>query len=126
MASNGSVTNLRRHLFIKHDHAAAAYNSQMNQITEKGAKVKTTQSGLSKSRQKELNQAVIDCIIDDMLPFTAFTKPGMLNLIKTFDARYQPPSRFTVASRVGDAYYKYIDHVKVGVRKSKENASSDR
>ena len=73
MASNGSVTNLRRHLFIKHDHAAAAYNSQMNQITEKGAKVKITQAALSKSRQKELNPAVVDCIIDDMLPFTAFT-----------------------------------------------------
>jgi hypothetical protein len=98
----------------------------MNQVTEKGAKVKTTQSGLPKSRQKELNQAIVDCVIDDMLPFTAFAKPGMLNLIKTFDARYQPPSRFTIASRVGNAYYTYIDQVKVSVRGSAENTSSER
>ena len=68
---------------------------------------------LSKSRQKQLNKAVVDCIIDDSLPFTAFTKPGMMNLLKTFDSRYRPPSRFTIASRVGEAYYQYVAQVKV-------------
>ena len=40
-------------------------------------------------------------------------KADMLNLIKTFDSRYEPPSQFTIASRVGDIYRQYADQVKV-------------
>ena len=72
-----------------------------------------TEPILSKARRRELDQAVIDCIIDDSLPFTSFSKPGMVNLIRTLDSRYRPPSRFTIASRVGDEYYKYVGQVKV-------------
>ncbi|CAF4013562.1 unnamed protein product [Rotaria magnacalcarata] len=50
-------------------------------------------------RQKQLDEAIVDCIIDDSLPFTMFTKLGMINLLKSFEPRYEPPSRFTIASR---------------------------
>jgi hypothetical protein len=35
MAYNGSATNLRRHLFVKHDITAAVYDSQLAQIKQK-------------------------------------------------------------------------------------------
>lgn len=114
MAYNGSVTNLRRHLFTKHDISAAAYNSQLLQIKQpKTVELNKISTTLPKLRQKELDKAIVDCIIDDSLPFTTFTKPGMMNLLKTFDSRYKPPSRFTIASRVDKIYHKYVDDVKV-------------
>jgi hypothetical protein len=114
MAYNGSVTNLRRHLFIKHDIAATAYDSQLAQIKQKsGLSNDASTAILPKTRQKQLDKAVLDCIIDDSLPFTTFMRPGMVNLLQTFEPQYKPPSRFTIASRVGDTYHKYVDQVKV-------------
>ena len=68
---------------------------------------------ISKTRQKQLDKTTTDCIIDDSLSFTTFIEVGMLNLIKTFDSQYEPPSQFTIASRVGDIYRQYVDQVKV-------------
>jgi hypothetical protein len=113
MAYNGSATNLRRHLFIKHDITAAVYDSQLFQIKQKPTVSNDMSTALPKNRKKQLDQAVVDCIIDNSLPFTTFMKPGMINLLKTFDPRYEPPSRFTIASQVDDAYHKYVDEVKV-------------
>jgi hypothetical protein len=113
MAYNGSATNLRRHLFAKHDIAAAAYDSQLVQIKQKPIPSNDGLPILPKSRRTQLDKAIVDCIIDDSLAFTMFTKSGMINLLQTFDSRYEPPSRFTVASRVGDAYHSYIEQVKV-------------
>ncbi|CAF3053233.1 unnamed protein product [Rotaria sp. Silwood2] len=113
VANNGSATNLRRHLFAKHDITAAVYDSQLAEIKPKPAPKNDTTTTLSKTRTKELDKAIVDCIIDDSLPFTTFMKSGMVNLLKTFDSRYEPPSRFTIASRVGDAYHEYIDQVQV-------------
>ncbi|CAF1408103.1 unnamed protein product, partial [Rotaria sp. Silwood1] len=112
MAYNGSATNLRRHLFIKHDIAAAIYDSQLSQMKQKPAVSNDMSTPLPKIRQKQLDKAIVDCIIDDSLPFTTFTKSGMINLLKTFDPRYEPPSRFTIVSRVDDIYHKYVDEVK--------------
>ena len=64
-------------------------------------------------RKQQLDKAIVDCIIDDSLPFTTFMKSGMANLLKTFDSEYEPPSRFTIASQVGDVYFEYVDRVKV-------------
>ena len=120
MASNGSATNLRRHLFVKHDIAAAAYNSQLAQIKQKRAIPNDNSTPIPKTRQQQLNKALIDCIIDDSLPFTTFMKLGMVNLIKTFDSRYDPSSWFTITSRVVDIYHDYVDQVKVSWRLVKE------
>jgi hypothetical protein len=113
MAYNGSATNLRRHLFVKHDITAAVYDSQLAQIKQKPVVSNDMSTTLPKIRQKELDKAIVDCIIDDSLPFTTFMKSGMINLLKTFDPRYGPPSRFTIASRVHDIYHKYVEEVKV-------------
>ncbi|CAF3687586.1 unnamed protein product [Rotaria socialis] len=78
MAYNGSATNLRRHLFIKHDIAAAVYDSQLLQIKQKKPDVSNdVLPTLPKIRQKQLDKAIVDCVIDDSLPFTTFTKSGM-------------------------------------------------
>jgi hypothetical protein len=114
MANNGSVTNLRRHLCIMHDVAAVAYDSQLVQIKQKPALLNAVVPAiLPQPRQKQLDKAILDCIIDDSLPFTTFMRPGMANLVKTFEPQYEPPSRFTIASRIGDAYHKYVNQVKV-------------
>ncbi|CAF1203356.1 unnamed protein product [Adineta steineri] len=62
-----------------------------------------------KACRKELDKTILVCIIDVSLPFTTFTKSGMINLLQTFDSRYDPPNRFTIASRVGDAYHDYME-----------------
>ncbi|CAF4382551.1 unnamed protein product [Rotaria sp. Silwood2] len=111
MAYNGSATNLRRHLFIKHDIAAAIYNSQLSQIKQKSAVANDMPANLPKIRQKQLNKAIFDCIIDDSLPFTTFMKSGMIKLLKTFEPQYEPPSRFTIASQVDKIYHKYVDEI---------------
>jgi hypothetical protein len=113
MAYHDSITNLRRHLFTKHNVIDAAYDSQVEQIKQQSARPDDFLTTLPKVRQKQLDEAIVDCIIDDSLPFTTFMKPGMMNLIKTFDSRYKPPSRFTIASRVDDTYHKYVEQVKV-------------
>jgi len=113
MAYRGSTTNLRRHLFAKHGVIEAAYDSQVTQIKQQSAQHDDFLATLPKTRRKQLDQAIVDCIIDDSLPFTTFMKPGMMNLIQTFDSRYKPPSRFTIASRIEDAYHEYVNQVKV-------------
>ncbi|CAF4210816.1 unnamed protein product, partial [Adineta steineri] len=110
-AYDDSATNLRRHLFAKHGIAAAAYASQIIQIKKTPIQLNNDLPILSKARRKEFDKAILDCIIDDSLPFTTFTKSGMINLLKTFDPRYDPPSRFTIASRVGDAYHDYMEQI---------------
>lgn len=125
MAYNGSATNLRRHLFAKHNITAAAYESQLAQLKRKPDPMYTSMPSLSRARRKELDEAIVDCVIDDALPFTAFSKPGMLNLIRTFDSRYEPPSRFTIASRLTDTYHAYVDEVKVSPRLSRLTSWSD-
>jgi hypothetical protein len=113
VAYNGSATNLRRHLFAIHDITAAVYDSQLAQIKQKPTLPNDVPTTLSKTRKKQLDKAIVDCVIDDSLPFTTFMKPGMINLLETFDSRYEPPSRFTIASRVGTTYHQYVDQVKV-------------
>ncbi|CAF4032008.1 unnamed protein product, partial [Rotaria sordida] len=118
MAYNGSVTNLRRHLFIKHNVAAAIYDSQLSQIKQKSTVSNDIPTTLPKIRQEQLDKAIVDCIIDDSLPFTTFMKSGMINLLKTFDSRYEPPSRFTIASQVDKIYHKYVVDVKALLKRA--------
>ncbi|CAF4226020.1 unnamed protein product, partial [Rotaria sordida] len=118
MAYNGSVTNLRRHLFIKHNVAAAIYDSQLSQIKQKSTVSNDIPTTLPKIRQEQLDKAIVDCIIDDSLPFTTFMKSGMINLLKTFDPRYEPPSRFTIASQVDKIYHKYVVDVKALLKRA--------
>ena len=113
MTCNGSATNLRRHLFVKHDIVGAVYNSQLAQIKQQSAQPSDSSTTLSKDRKKQMDQAIIGYIIDDSLPFTTFMRPRMINLIRIIDPRYEPSSRFSIASRVKDAYNKYVDQVKV-------------
>lgn len=86
----------------------AAYDSQLIQINKKFVSKKDTEQALPDEGKKELDEAVMNAIINDGLPFTTFSKPGILNLIHTFESWYQPPSRTTIASRIANAYYEYM------------------
>ena len=88
-------------------------DSQLAQIKQKPVLSNDMLTTLPKIRQNQLHTAIVDCIIDDSLPFTTFIKFRMLSLLKTFDSRYEPPSRFTISYRLGDIYHKYADEVKV-------------
>jgi len=98
---------------VRHDVTSCAYDSQLAQIKQKPAVLNDISTSLPTIRKKELDKAIVDCIIDDSLPFTTFMKQGMINLLKTFEPRYEPPSRFTIANRVNDIYQTYINQVKV-------------
>lgn len=96
-----------------HDVVGAAYDSQIAQIKPQPPQPDNSLPNLSKARKKQLDQAIIDCIIDDSLAFTTFSKSGMLNLLRTFDSRYKPPSRFTISSQINDVYHTYVQELKV-------------
>jgi hypothetical protein len=111
-ASEGQASNLRRHLWSEHGLADAAFKSQMIQST-RVTRDNPSLPPLSKVRREQLDTALLNCIVDDGLPFTTFSKPGMANLLTTFEPNYRPPDRHTLSDRVTDIYEAYISDLKV-------------
>jgi len=51
----------------------------------------------SSSRWRALTDSVCYCLAKDMLPFDAVTDPGFRHMLHTFEPRYIPPDRTTIA-----------------------------
>lgn len=58
-------------------------------------------------RIKELDEALVNCVIEDARPFGDFSKPGMVNFLKIALPGYTPPERHTVTIRLAKKYKKY-------------------
>ena len=53
----------------------------------------------------EIDEAVINCIIQDGRPFNDFHKPGMQHLLNILAPLYKPPHRKIIAKRLRKKYY---------------------
>lgn len=65
---------------------------------------------------KEINQALIHCIIKDSRPFCDFSKPGMMHFLSVVLPGYKPPHRRTIERNIQRVYKSYkkklIDYLK--------------
>jgi len=56
------------------------------------------------SKLAELDEAVVDCIIEDSRPFGDFSKPGLKKFINNAIPGYSAPSRFTIKRKINEKY----------------------
>ena len=49
-----------------------------------------------------LDEAVVDCIIEDSRPFGDFSKPGMKKFLNKAIPGYSAPSRFTIKRKINE------------------------
>ena len=111
LAKHGNTSNLLAHLRTSHpalhSKAKAAMDAKGKQPARKATPAPTTSSQLTLqesitmaqayerkgAKWKELTDAVTYFIAKDSLPVYTVEKSGLKRLMKTFDARYQLPSR---------------------------------
>ena len=62
---------------------------------------------ISPSRIRELNKALIDCIIRDKRPIDDFHKPGMLEFLNVLVPGYKPPEIHVIAKEISRRLKKY-------------------
>lgn len=95
-----SDSNLRLHLGTVHGLQHFLFPSQRKSIASQNQVV-------SNERRAELNQAAINCIIDDALPFGAFRRRGMREFLLTAVPGYIGPDRRTVKRHTSVIYKKH-------------------
>lgn len=106
-AKHGNTSNLLSHLRIHHGKLHAEVTAAMKRGKQPAEPVRlpTNQPTLAKvvettqpydrkgKKWKELTDSVTFCLAKDGLPLYSVEKPGFKHLLKTFDSRYQVPSR---------------------------------
>ncbi|MBY0580649.1 MAG: hypothetical protein K2P53_03070 [Rickettsiales bacterium] len=100
----GPAPNLRKHIFHVHKKPEYLYDSQKKMFA---------QDQLVETQNKdEIDEAVINCIVQDGRPFNDFHKPGMQLLLNVLAPLYKPPHRKTIANRLRKKYYQYKNDLK--------------
>ncbi|CAF2180976.1 unnamed protein product [Rotaria magnacalcarata] len=100
-----SDTNLRSHLGKMHQMIEFLYPSQKNQIQPKSKLI-------SIDEKKKLDEAAIEAIVQDSLPFNHFQKSGMKIFLSVIKYGYQGPNRKTVRKRLGILYQQHRAFIK--------------
>lgn len=108
-----SDSNLRSHLGKVHNMREFLYPSQLPISRRKDALIPAEE-------KKKLNEAAINAIVRDALPFNHFKKPGMLKFLSTIKPGYKGPHRKTVRKRLEKLYWKR----RQTIRKILSNVSS--
>jgi len=101
---NGSLrsdTNLRSHLGKIHKKEEYLYPSQRKAQDPK------TNEPVSKETAQKLNEAILECIIEDSRPFGDFRKPGMRNFLKEFWPGFVPWHQKTISNKLRKKYTNY-------------------
>ena len=78
---------------------------------ESHKKITIKQSEISPSRKNEIDQAIIDCVIEDGRPFGDFSKPGMLKLLAVVVPGYKPQARQTINRQLSKRYKIYRERL---------------
>lgn len=132
---NGIDSGLRKHLGSVHDMERYLYKSQQNQKKQQEspdppeddttAENTTCRLVFTREIKKELDDAVLNCIIEDGRSFNDFRKPGMKKFLKLAIPGYKAPHRVTIARRVRTSYrthrnklkkvLQHIDHISLTV-----------
>ncbi len=77
-ANNNAENNLRKHLGSKsHNLEQHLFKSQKSKSKSKDQ----NQNQIPSQRVKELDEALVNCIIEDARPFGDFSKPGMVKFL---------------------------------------------
>lgn len=94
---------------LKEEEEDIEMNSQDDQdVTSNEDESKNTHPNvISPSRIKELNKALIDCIIRDKRPIDDFHKPGMLKFLNALIPGYKPPEIHVIAKEISRILKKY-------------------
>lgn len=94
-----STSNLRTHLYYKHDYSIdILFPSQQKTILE--GKNKEKQVNISRDEKLELNELVYDCVIEDSRTFLDFRKRGISRIFDKLKPGYKPPCRQTIAKHL--------------------------
>lgn len=88
-----SDTNIRNHLGKVHNKAEFLYPSQKSNYQPKARSINIEE-------KKIIDQAAIDAIVKDSLPFNHFQKTGMKNFLSIIKPGYQGVNRKTVRNRL--------------------------
>ena len=92
--NENSDTDLRSHLGKTHHMIEFLYPSQQKQYQPKS-------KSISNEEKKLLDEAAIEAIVQDGLPFNHFQKTGMKKFLAVIKDGYKGPHRKTVRRRLG-------------------------
>lgn len=106
--SDRSDTNLRSHLFYRHNKHDLLYESQKEQKP-----IKDVSNKIDTDKKILIDKKLVESIIKDARPFGDFKKRGMLEFLKELSPNYKPLSRQTVAKRLKKNYKEYITNLKL-------------
>jgi hypothetical protein len=101
LKSSTGDANLRKHLWHRHKNSDYLYPSQFKKL------VKKQDQPITPARKKELDDAIINCIIQDSRTFNDFSKPGMKEFLNKVLPNYKPPHRTTIAKKMKTKYTQY-------------------
>ena len=99
--SNTGDGNLRKHLWHVHHDPDYLYPSQYKRL------VKNSVQSITPARKKELDEAIVNCIIQDSRTFNDFSKPGMREFLNKVVPNYTPPHRTTISKKLKTKYSEY-------------------
>ena len=76
--------------------------------SQRKSKEKKESRLISPEKEKEIDKALADCVIEDVLPFGTFQKSGMLKVPNLLEPGYIPQKRQTVSKQLSKRYKEYI------------------
>lgn len=107
---NGRGTaNLRSHLLF---HGLKDYAFQSQQDQRISSKVTTSVAPLPLARKREIDDALIRCIVQASLPYQLFNQSALIQFLQTLVPGYKPPDRHTISHYVVDQYYEHVHDLK--------------
>jgi hypothetical protein len=80
--------------------------------SQKKVKTLTNNEPVSKDEAKKINEAILECIIEDSRPFGDFRKPGMQKFLKKFWPNFVPWHQKTITNKLRSRYIKYKKQLK--------------
>ena len=107
MCAKNSDSNVRTHIGRVHFKTEYMYPSQLKRKEKNQDNQKSLSNKLDPKSSKELNEAIIECIVEDSRPFGDFRKSGMRKLFEKILPGFVPWHRFTVAKKLKNFYKSY-------------------
>ena len=99
---------MRKHLWHGHEKAEYLLESQHKRLVHKENDHK-----ISVKRKKELDDAVINCIIQDSRTYGDFSKSGMKQFLSIAVPGYTPPTERTIYKHFAIKYFEYRKNLKL-------------
>lgn len=102
--SSGSTSALHNHLTSKHPFK--------NQPSTLDTMLRSEAQFVSALRQRQIDEAVLMMMVQDLLPFRLVERSGFLNFCSVLCPNYLPPSRKTLATQFNVAFLSKLEQIK--------------